>query len=579
MKFRPRRRRKRPRSASTNGESKSKHQTNLSASENVQRTTQTNPIEDQIRSNSTTKVENNVSRSVLLLLYRRESGGLGRRIDSPLISSCLATKSKRQIRFSQLQSSNTEAVLALEQSGSYFFSLAGGDSSFALALRLYGVPSQSRLDKSIGGNATQHTLCPLVTTIPLLLPSYDDSHDDLSPVASLRVQVVVSPDWSVGMAFVRHSSREANDTTNNDEDALSDLIMFSLSSPGIIIQSFRCLNVRAVGSEAFTMRNLLWETNAIPCGDSTSTALCSEVLNLPGYLFLNDEEDGFRLAWVLSSSWNTVKAKCVVGPVTPSRLARTPARHDIITRSDEVVWEEHWSERYSGRMVSTWSDCEILNIAFEASFRIDALLHDILARRKEKFGYQENHALPEFHYNLISINGDGRTASLVIAFERTERSAAGTRRSAVAVFLDFDLFTSLYEETKWVQNLATPTPSTLRDWSNVLALNRRMKDQVVGPFCSALGAKCDTIDWSEFYDDTNNSYDTTHDKNVNLWNRYLQMSGGGVPSLFYSQDAPKTVSCLSLFPNCDLITNDAVRSGMPVPFIRCRDLTTEFVYG
>lgn len=561
--FRRRRRRKRPRPTTHTGEGKSR---SPRARDNTAGRKET---QDDIY--PTKRTNDTVSQTLPLLLYRRETGLLRRGAE-------LCQPGKRQIRFSQLRSSNAEAVLALEQSGSYFVSLAGSDtSSFTLALRLYSVPSLFMLEKA----ASASSVCPLVTTIPLPIPSDDDdSNEGASPVATIPVQVVVSRDWSVGVAFVHHSSSSSSSRPVQDEDALvGDAILFSFSASGDVVQSFTCSNVRVAGSQAYTMRNLLWETTTLPCGESTSTALCSNVLNLPGYLLLNDEEDGFRLTWVVLSEWNVFK-ESYREPLKPSNLPIMPSRRDIITKSDEVVWEEHWSDRYTGRSLPPCRDCQTLNIVFDAYFQVDALLYDILSRRREKFSYQDN-VLPEFHYNLISIDDDGRTASLVIVFERGAQLGAAKRR-LVAVFVDIDILTQDYQETSWLQNLAPPTAAATRAWSNALALSRRMKHQMVGPFCSTRGGKVlDSFDWSVFYVDTNNTYDPSHDTDVNLWERYVRKSTdksamGAAPS---SREVPNPVSCMSLFPNCDLVTNDAVRLARPVPFIRCRNLTTEFVYG
>ena len=384
---------------------------------------------------------------------------------------------------------------------------------------------------------------------------------------------MVSRDWNVGIAFVHHSSSSSR--YMQEDESLGDLTLFSFSTNSDTVQSFKCSNVRVAGSRAFSMRNLLWETHTIPYGESTTTALCTSVLNLPGYILLNDEEDGFRLTWAMSAAWTDNYVKTL--PL--SSLSTIPSRHDIITRTDEVVWEEVWSDRYTGRVATSCSTCRMLSIAFEAYFSVDALLRDILARRTEKFGYQDN-ALPEFHYNLISIDDDGRTAFMVIVFGRTVQSATRTRRLSVGVFLRIDILTQAYEESGWVQTFASPTSDSLRKWSNVLALTRRMKDQYLGPFCTTLGS-LDAYDWSMFYDDLSNRYDQLHDKDTKVWERYLSSRPalkGTTPSLDLVA-APNFVSCVSLYPNCDLVTNDAVRIARPVPFIRCRGRTTEFIYG
>ena len=561
--FRRQRRRKRPRTTSTGNISEG----NTLTDEIGKRTTASEEGKSKAPNHSR-------SRSIPALLYLRATGVERQGRDFELRRSSVAKR--RSIRFSQLQSPNSEAVLALEQSGSYFMSLAGDIGPCALALRLYSVPSPFMLEKA-------SVTCPLVTTVPLLFPTNDESDESTSRVATTPVQIVLSRNWSVGMAFVHHSMSTDSSRYVPEDDALGDLVLFSFSSTqGSVVHSFKCSNVRIAGSRAYTMRNLLWETNTIPYGDSTPTSLCSQVVRVPGHLFLNDEEDGFRLTWVVAAGWQHHINACVE-TLRPSCLSIKPSRHDIITKSDEVVWDECWSDRCTGHQMPSYRDCHTLDIAFEAYFRVDALLHDILSRRREKFGYQEN-ALPDFHYNLISIDGVGRTAILLIVFGRTAQSGTTTRRLSVGVFLQIDLLTQSYEETGWVQNLASPTESVLRKWSNVLAVTRRMKDQKVGPYSSDLGQDklFSTIDWTMFYNDGNNDYDQSQDEDIEAWTRYLavlRLQKSQATSSSSRLTAPNCVSCVSLFPDCELVTNDAVRLARPVRFIRCRSLTTEFIYG
>jgi hypothetical protein len=324
------------------------------------------------------------------------------------------------------------------------------------------------------------------------------------------------------------------------------------------------------------MRNLMWSTNIIPHGESDSSSLCAKVLHLPGYLFLNDEDDGFRMIWVLVGGWKDKEdiAELLPPPLLPTKTSR----NDIITKSDEVAWEEVFSKRYCGQLEKpVGASQNSLEIAFEAYFRVDALLDDILSHRKETFGYQ-NHAVPNFHYNLISVE-NGRTATIVIVFGRHVQSSSGLdsrRSSSVGVFLQIGIFTQAYKETSWVQHPALPEASFLRRWSNILALNRRMKDQAVGPFCHGVERDnvVDRFDWSRFYNDTNNDSNDSQDADPQVWGHYLsRVKTTTIPK------PPKCISCVSLFPDCELITNDAVRSAKPVPTMKSRNSTIEFVYG
>ena len=334
------------------------------------------------------------------------------------------------------------------------------------------------------------------------------------------------------------------------------------------------------------MRNLLWETHQIPhsgCDSSqTDHMLCSSMLSLPGIIFLNDEDDGFRMTWIMLAGWTHAKDS-YVQPVSPSCLSITPSRHDIVVKSDEIVWDEVWSERYSGRRSSPYGNSSF-EISFEAYFRVDALLDDIRSRRKATFDYRQN-SVPDFHYNLISIC-EGRTVSIVIVFGKQSSSPSGPSRrwTSVGVFLDIDIITQAYEEIKWVQHTNPPESKFLREWSNLLALNGRMREQQVGPFCKGIQRArfVENLAWNMFYDDTNNDYDDSRDGDPKVWGQLLDRIDKSKRATLSSNplpDAPKNVSSLSLFPDCDLITNNAVRSAKPVASIPSRNSPTELVYG
>lgn len=122
--FRSRRRRKRPRPSGQqdrNGQGK------------------------QIVTKDSESLISNVSlpRSLPLLIYRREIGEY-RRVCSlwQANNSSKRSTSRRSIRYSQLRTRPSEAVLALERNGSYFVSLCGNanitEGSPLLSLRLYG---------------------------------------------------------------------------------------------------------------------------------------------------------------------------------------------------------------------------------------------------------------------------------------------------------------------------------------------------------------------------------------------------------------------------------------------------------
>lgn len=125
---------------------------------------------------------------------------------------------KRSIPFTKLGTPVVDAVLALERKGSFVLSLGaqhpGSDVPLLLALRFYGVPSPSGMErqKQIAGKAMGIT--PLLQTVPLLyndIPSNETMEDsifnfrrNISP-ASTPVFVLVSNEWKIGMAMFQPS--------------------------------------------------------------------------------------------------------------------------------------------------------------------------------------------------------------------------------------------------------------------------------------------------------------------------------------------------------------------------------------
>jgi hypothetical protein len=113
------------------------------------------------------------SKSVPEMLYMRATGGT-HSWNFPFRMRKNDPK-KRSIRFSQLESPESEAVLALEQSGSYFITLAGNMAAFDLALRVYAVPSPSSIESGKFDNE-KGVVSPLVTTVPISMPCSDGTN-------------------------------------------------------------------------------------------------------------------------------------------------------------------------------------------------------------------------------------------------------------------------------------------------------------------------------------------------------------------------------------------------------------------
>jgi hypothetical protein len=114
---------------------------------------------------------------------------------------------------------------------------------------------------------------------------------------------------------------------NEQEDGPSGtLVLFSIdtnhSDPTRSMSTFQCANVRIGAGLAFTTRNLLWHVHGIPYsspndGDSLDAKLRD--------IFLNDEEDGYRMTWV-TDSWNVQEAS------SENKLPTSPLVNGITCR-------------------------------------------------------------------------------------------------------------------------------------------------------------------------------------------------------------------------------------------------------
>jgi hypothetical protein len=329
------------------------------------------------------------------------------------------------------------------------------------------------------------------------------------------------------------------------------------------MSTFQCANVRIGAGLAFTTRNLLWRVHGIPYSspkdDSSSDAKrsCDAVWNLPGYLFLNDEEDGYRMTWV-TDSWNVQEAGC------ENKLPTSPLANGIESSTQAIVtvedtWEACRSERYTGSRKYEKEKSDI-RIAFEAFLHVDVLLNEITSRRKN---FSNRH--PEYYYNLISVTCGGRIAELVITF------ILQNKPGSLGVFVRVDLFTGRFQEQEWIKSVGTHDIFSLRSWANAIALNRRMRQMRAGPY--SINAK-HCIDWGRLCKESYFDMDQEDDFDPSIWKPYV-----GSAQTMLTQKVPKQISFASLYPDCDLITNHAVTSKSPVSSLKSRGTPIQLVYG
>lgn len=555
----------------------------------------------------------------------------------------------RSIPFRALETPPTDAVLALSRDASYTIALGGGaynaSSTTAtvgkgrlpiLALRFYGVPSPARLPQqqqnqgiTVSGERGA-PISPLFLTIPLLMDAADSAENQnfTAPTALLGdslghaaantpVRMLFSRDGCIGVAIVLHSTAatEASPALPNaafagspaveDEDALGTIFAFPL--PGITdrfsrredarVKSLKCSNVRVIGNlRSHSFRNMLWPTRSVPspasiCQDAGS-AWCNGFYITNGYLLLNDEDDGYRMTWLVLGRTGASHRRAfhLLSELTVPSMPIKATRSDIFCKPDYAVWENIWSDRFTGCIFTPQSgdvesEEEQIHVKCEAYFSIEALLSDIVARRKKMFASCSS--LPDYFYNLISVSDDGRVITLVLVFALgkygSSNVSGGTKQrqtpAAVGLFLQYNFFNNTYDEMEWVQHPTLSDARFLRNWSNTLALNWQMRENDIGLYSiprDNYGKRAPLLQNQaakdiRFHEDDSRG-DELDDFDPTVWKSSVKRDEVN------SSLPPKDIAMSSLYPFCDVISNKAVIAAEPVMKIGCRNAPIELSY-
>ena len=355
-----------------------------------------------------------------------------------------------------------------------------------------------------------------------------------------------------------------------------------VNSSSRLTRSYHCSNVRIGGWNSFTFRNCIWPTTVIPTKCTTHQVngyLCDSFRRvLSAHILLNDEDDGFRISWVTSFGSTSQKC-CFLHRPGGTR----PSRRDILTIPDENVWELITSHSGSGRICQNVPNiyCSGLKVAFEIYLSVDALLSDILDRRKHSsmFGkspYQNDGVrfMPDYCYELISVVADEMAVILVLVFSNREKMIQATKKvaSAMGVFLRLNLYDQSYDELQWVCHSSS---RSLKSWCTSLALNWRMRENRVGVFCVGPTIVDTWSTWSCGTHEHNCNDDLDDDTNVALWSEYVRKRSRKTKELA----PPKNISMSSLYPSCDVVTNRAVLTAVPLTRMTSRQSPIEVVYG
>jgi hypothetical protein len=513
----------------------------------------------------------------------------------------------RKIPFTRLGSPPSDAVLAMERNGDYVLTLGNtvNDTRTGLALRFYGIHSaasmlrqqrSSRHSNVVNHYANDVLNAPLLQTTPLHFgtwlrrPSDDLVEDDVMidqerdfSLRTTPAELIVSKDWKVGIALLYPAKNDWEINIDQDNGQAFSMVLFTLprrqcSSRAIDMGKrsdvTKVFNFSKAPVSCYdSQRKMLWTVDSIPNKNNVDPNLSANIYNTsfraPGYLLVNDEMNGVRFTWATEKYF--LESSCLCEVSVDSRFlsgSRRSVDVKILSHEKDSAWIETQCDTMTGEPIDQGADADSesdfaqVSIVNESFLHLDVLLADVLSRRK---GISESH--PVFYYSLISVSPSGRIADFVIVFERRKKACL------LGFFVTIDLFSGMFVELDWVRSKMTKELSFIQKWCNKLAVNRRMRDLRAGPFSVTDKHSLDCtrlcIETFTFDNDEEDDYDETY------WREFVRNENaqGGKKC-----KAPKLVTMSSLYPSCDVITNQAIINFEPVFSIRAKGSPIQLVY-
>ena len=132
-------------------------------------------------------------------------------------------------------------------------------------------------------------------------------------------------------------------------------------------------------------------------------------------------------------------------------------------------------------------------------------------------------------------------------------------------------------------------------WKGFTTVSRRMKDMRIGPFSVettiASDKKSSSLDWRVLLDNDDSNYpamgpkdertaaarpEDENKENAAVWREFVKVD---VQQQRMQKCFHGSIAMAALYPDCDMLSNAAVRWEVPVPKLQCRSGTTELVYG
>lgn len=358
------------------------------------------------------------------------------------------------------------------------------------------------------------------------------------------------------------------------------------------------LDVREYEVDSFSKANRLWKVDFIPCKDEQPPddphRLTEQLLELPGYLHFLDEKNGFLMTWISDTAWGAREANRRMDiSWSPSGIRAKSNR--VVTSVSPNMWKEKLSDRDCGAKVPDMDACSSqrsekgeqdkngqVSVNFTARMDVHRLLEDILLRRPMLVpGYDPNNMListfPCYGFDLVAVTDGGRTVELVVAFE-----AGKEKGGSIGVALGVDILTQTYKELQWgkgadVQYDPTSDSVTkLSIWCNNLALQRRMRQQRVGPYSCFPDHPSD---WSWLCHGTSSGLEQQDGWDPEIWQPLTLKLESSRRGEQLGRCSLAGLSQSLVYPDCELADNQAVISRLPVFSMGCSSGPTELVYG
>jgi hypothetical protein len=372
----------------------------------------------------------------------------------------------------------------------------------------------------------------------------------------------------------------------------------TVGADATLVRTYKYENyLDARGFDSFSKANRLWKVDRIPCKDEQPPdnphRLTRRVLELPGYLHFLDEKNGFLMTWMSDTAWDKREAKQQMDiSLSPSGIQ--PKSNRVVTSVSPNMWKQNVSDRESGAKVPDIDACSSqrleefehdknrqISVDFTARLDIYRLLEDILLRRPTLVpGYDQNNisisTFPCFAFDLVAVTDGGRTVELVVAFE------VGKDKGSIGVVLGVDIFTQTYKELQWGKGAdvqydpVSDSVTKLSTWCKNLALQRRMRQQRVGPYSCFPNHPSD---WSWLCHGASSELEQRDGWDTEIWQPLTLKLAASRRGEQLGRCSLAGLSQSLVYPDCELADNQAVITRLPVFSMRCSSGPTELVYG